>query len=133
MRGMVSLCALIVLTAGARAQQQPEPASQPVSREEYERVLREQSQMSRELDELKAARDRGSPPATSQPAANPRGSPPVTREDIDELDKEVRSIGQQVHSALPGTEHLLIAGDGAFGFTNRRKTNSTFFAGIAPL
>jgi hypothetical protein len=133
MRGIVRLCALIVLTAGAVAAQQPPPASQPVSREEYERVLREQAQMRRELDELKSARDRGGPPAGSQPAGNPPASPAVTQEDIDDLDKEVRRLGQQVHGALPGTEHLVITGDAAFGFTNQRKTNSTFFAGIAPL
>ena len=132
MRRVISSCAALLLSAGVVAAQQP-PASQPVSREEYERVLQEQAQMRQELNELKAERNRGAQPTTNPAVATPPGSPPVTQEDLDDLDKEIRKIGQQVHSALPGSEHLVIAGDGAFGFTNQRGSPSTFFAGVAPL
>ena len=132
MRRVISSCAALLLSAGVAAAQQPPPASQPVSREEYDRVLQEQAQMRRELNELKAERNRAGP-ATTNPSASAPASAPVTQEDLDDLDKEIRKIGQQVHSALPGTEHVVIAGDGEFGFVNQRGSPSSFFAGIAPL
>jgi hypothetical protein len=131
MRRMTVSCLASLLPACVAAAQQI-PASQPVSREEYERVLRDQAEMRRELDEIKAEKAKTAqapaPPKVAAPA-----SPPVTQDDLDDVEKEIRALGNQVHAALPGTEHLVIAGDAAFGFTNQQKSNSTFFAGIAPL
>ena len=94
MRRVISSCAALLLSAGVVAAQQP-PASQPVSREEYERVLQEQAQMRQELNELKAERNRGAQPTTNPAVATPPASPPVTQEDLDDLDKEIRKIGQR--------------------------------------
>ncbi len=75
---------------------------------------------------------RSKQPAADVAPVKPAG-PAVHQEDLDDIFRQMRTLEHQVHSSLPGTEHLLIAGDAAVGFTNQRKTNSTFSAGVAPL
>lgn len=103
--------------------------SQPVSREEYERLLRQQEQMRQEIDRLNATR---SAPAT-RPAEEPPDVRPATRPDLDDLDDRLRKLEGDARAALPGTEHLVILGDAAIGFTNAQHTNSTFTAAVSPL
>ena len=112
----------------AWAQQPPATQPAPVTREEYDRLLREQAQMRDELNQLKAQR---SPALSSQ--APPPTSQPVTQEDLEDVQQQIDKITRQVHTALPGTEHVVIAGDAAIGFTNMQHANSTFFAGVSPL
>jgi len=120
----------IVFLARSLAGGQDAPATQPtVSRQEYEQLLRRQERMQQEIDRLKAER----PEPTTRPATPTPESEAVTHQDLDDLEKEISRIGDQVHSALPGSEHLVIAGDAAIGFVNQQKTNSTFFAGVSPL
>jgi mono/diheme cytochrome c family protein len=73
-------------------------------------------------------------PPTTPNAANP-ASPPVTREEFDELRRQMGIWQRQTRSALPGTEHLVILGDGAITFTNLQKASSpsTFNAVVSPL
>jgi hypothetical protein len=91
-----------------------------VSREEYDALKAQQQQMQRELEQLRQQRGGG----TDRGAAH---SP------ADELDDALQSIRDDVHRAMPGTEHLVILGDASVGFVSQRKNNSTFFAGVAPL
>ena len=125
--------AMSLFAAVASAQQppatRPAPATAPVTREEYERLLREQAQMRQELDQLKA--QKSAPALSSQ--APPATSQPVTQEDLEDIQQQMDKITRQVHMALPGTEHLVIAGDAAVGFTNAQHTNSTFSAIVSPL
>ena len=60
---------------------------------------------------------------------------PVSREEFDDLQEQLRKMQRQLHYALPGTEHLVIAGDGAVTFTNLQKASSpsTFDAVVSPL
>jgi hypothetical protein len=121
----LSLCAPL-----ASAQQTPATQPAPVTREEYERLLREQAQMRQELDQLKAQKSQA-PALSSQ--APPATSQPVTQEDLEDIQQQMDKITRQVHTALPGTEHVLLAGDAAVGFTNAQHTNSTFSAIVSPL
>ena len=123
--------ALLLVSATAPAADPPE--TQPaVSRDEYNRVLQQQEQMRLEIEQLKA---RPAVPATQpvQPPDQVGPLAPATQGDLDDLDKQIRSLRDQVHAALPGSEHLLIAGDAAIGFTNQQKTDSTFYANVSPL
>jgi hypothetical protein len=113
-----------------------------VSREEYQRLLQEQEQMRREIAELKAERNAPTttppatvalPPRASVAPSNSLPRDPVTREDLDDLEQQIRKVTDQVHSALPGTEHLTILGDAAVGFTNRDKSPSNFNLAFSPL
>jgi hypothetical protein len=135
MKGARNAAWLVLAMAALARAAAPPAASDSVSRKEYEQLLREQAQMRQELEQLKAERR---VPATSQPAsqaASPAGDvvQPVSQSDFDDLDARLRKLGDQVHSALPGTEHLVIAGDAAVGFINQRNTNSTFNANVSPL
>lgn len=128
---------VLALVASARAAA-PTTAPAPggtVSRQEYEQLLQQQAQMRQELEQLKAERRVAPATQPAAPAATPAGdmAQPVTQADFDDLDARLRKIGDQVHSALPGTEHLVIAGDAAVGFINQQKTNSTFNANVSPL
>lgn len=76
--------------------------------------------------------------ATTQlaPSGTPTGGEgPVTREEFEEMQEQWRKTQRQVHAALPGTEHLVIAGDGAVTFTNLQKSSSpsSFNAIVSPL
>ena len=123
---------MAVAAAGAAS---PPPANDSVSRQEYEKLLEQQKQMRQELEQLKAERKAGATTQPSAPAASSTDSAdqPVTRADIDDVDERLAKLGDQVHSALPGTEHLVIAGDAAVGFINQQKSNSTFNANVSPL
>src|SRR5882724_325675 len=125
MRPITSL-AIAALSAAASLLVATSPAIAQLTNEQAQQILKNQEQMRAELDALKA--ERAKPGPTSQPAAQV-----ATQEDIDDLDKRIRQIGRQVHAALPGSEHFVLLGDAAFGFTNQKKANSTFSAGIAPL
>jgi hypothetical protein len=129
MNCLKTLSAAVLLSASMTlAQQAPTTQPAPISREEYERLLRDQAQMRQELDQLKAQKN-----ATPSLSSQAPPTQPVTQEDLDDIQHQVDKITRQVHSALPGSEHLLIAGDAAVGFTNQQKTNSTFSAIVSPL
>ena len=133
-RLMWTLIPLIIVVASAAGAEGP--ATTQISNEQFQEFLREQEQMRREIQQLKA--ERSAAPATqpAAPATAPAGeapTPAVTQEDLDDLDRQMRKLRDEVHTALPGTEHLLIAGDANFGFVNQQMTNSTFFADFSPL
>jgi len=124
------LAAILIPTAVARAQ---DASTQPVSRQEFEQWKQEQDALRREVAQLRAERAATQPstPAASEPAAG--GQQPVTQDDLDEVDRKIRELRDDVHRALPGVEHFVILGDAAVGFVSQRGSNSTFFAGVSPL
>jgi hypothetical protein len=137
----IVLAILILAAMGAEGLAAPATTEPGVSRQEYEQLLREQEQMRREIAQLRAER---AAPATQPAGANfpqrlqaaasgPAAGQPVSQEDFDDLAERVRKVTEQVHSALPGTQHLVIAGDASIGFINQKGSNSTFNAALSPL
>jgi hypothetical protein len=125
----------------ARADEPPAPATQPtITVEQYQQLLKQQEEMRKEIQQLKAERANPSapqpqpqpPPAASRATVEP-GKEPATVADIEELDAKLKKLADETHHGLPGTSTFTIAGDAAIGFTNQRKTNSTFSAGFAPV
>jgi len=92
---------------------------------------------------LASIRAPAEPVATTAPAAAPPanagsangGSATISREELDDIYRRMHLLENQVHDAIPGTEHLVIAGDGAVTFSNLQKSSapSTFNAIISPL
>lgn len=62
-------------------------------------------------------------------------APEISHEDLEDMHRRMHILEDQVHRALPGTEHLVIAGDGAVTFSNLQKASSpsTFNAVVSPL
>jgi len=126
---------LAALSVGAMAYaQNPPPTSQPavpsgfVSREEYERLLRDQQSMREELEQLKHDRAPNS-------SANHTGTiaQPASQEDLDDVEKQVKAVHDDVDRYRPGTSSFWVGGDASFGFISAHKSNSSFNAGLAPL
>jgi hypothetical protein len=128
MRTAIALLLPLLLCAPLAVADQPATQPAPVTREEYEKLLREQAQMRQELNQLKAQKS-----VAPSLSAQPPSTQPASQEDLEDVQQQVDKLTRQVHSALPGSEHLVIAGDAAVGFTNQQHANSTFFAGVAPL
>ena len=134
---------LIVVTARAQAQAPP-PAQGTVSREEYDKLKREQDQMRQEIEDLKRALKQpealpakpapapSAPAAQPAPTAQPSAEAP-TAEDFDDLQKQLKDVKNQLDAARPGGSSLVIAGDMDVGFTLQHGEKSTFDAGFAPL
>jgi len=121
------MAAVLAIAQIARAQQsQPSDDRAPITRQEYERLLQDQRDMRNELNQLK--RERSAP--TTQGTS---GSAPASQEDLDEVQKQVKAVQDDVNRYRPGTSGLLITGDAAVGFVSQRKNNSSFNAGVAPL
>lgn len=116
---------MLVCSGVARSQS----ATAPVTREEYDALLRQQEQMRQEIEQLKAQR----PTPQNRPAEQASDDRPATEKDYDDLDERLRQLGDQVHAALPGTDHFVVLGDAAIGFTNQQHTDSTFSAVVSPL
>jgi hypothetical protein len=146
------------MTAGAWAQttrpasssppSQPPASQNAVSREEYDKLNQSQDELRREVQALREQlqRERAAPPpagqapatapappaaGTAAPATQP--SEAVTSEDFDEMDKQIKSLRQEVDRNRFGTSQFHLAGDAAVGFTARKGEKSTFDAGVAPL
>jgi len=127
---------LAVTFVGETAARGQQPATTQVTTEQFQQLLHQQDQMRHEIEQLKAERSATATTQPGTPAPPPAGqavAPAVTQDDLDDIDVQMRKLRDQVHSALPGTEHLVIAGDAAVGFQTQRQTNSTFYGGVSPL
>ncbi len=137
------------LAAGVHAQATPASSSPPsqnaVSREEYDKLKQQQDALRQEVQELREQlrRERAAPaPQTPTAARSAAGAPTtptaqpsdaVTREDVDDLEKQIKTVRDEVNRNRLGTSQFLIAGDAAVGLTMRKSEKSTFDAGVAPL
>jgi hypothetical protein len=136
MKSFTSILMALLLWLPALTAAQQTPLTQPaVSREEYEKLLREQQEMRREIEKLKAER---AAPATQEAPSSKAGSAspamePARVEDIDDLSAQLKKVGDTAHAGLPGSERLVIAGDASIGFTSQNKSNSNFSAEFSPL
>jgi hypothetical protein len=144
MKAHIRLSIAAILAIAPLASAQAEPTTPPaVSRQEYEQLLRQQELMRQEILQLKAERTipATQPATTLTPATSPAiappnaAGPPVTQSDLDDLDQELSKLRDQVHSALPGSEHVVIAGDAAVTFSNLQHASSpsSFNAIVSPL
>lgn len=123
------LAAFAASAAGAAPATLPASDPAPITRQEYERLLLEQRQMRTELDQLKKERQ-SPPPAPS--SADPVKTP-ASQEDLDDVQKQVSAVREDVERYRPGAEGFFISGDAAVGFVAQRKNNSSFNASFAPL
>ena len=92
--------------------------TQPVSRQEFEQVKKDNADLKQEVADLKKAQ--------ADQTSN-------AQQDSDDFEKELKAIEKKVNSALPGMENVVIAGDANIGFQTVRGNNSTFFADLSPL
>jgi hypothetical protein len=91
---------------------------QPVSRQEFDQLKKENTEMQQELTDIKKQQ--------ADQATN-------ADQDSSDFDKQLNALQAQVEKDHPGLEGLVIAGDANFGFQTQRGTDSTFFADVSPL
>jgi len=111
----IFVVALLLLSP---ARGQDTASTQPVSREEFDQLKKDNAEMKQELNDLKKQQ-------TDQ-ASN-------ADQDAQDYDKQLKDLHDQVNKDHPGLESLVIAGDANFGFETQRRNNSTFFADMSPL
>jgi hypothetical protein len=113
------------VAASVTAQEAPQPPPSPtappgyVTREEYERLLRDQQAMRAELDAMKR----------QQAATQPRYTDADVQDQIRAIQKDIRSL----HAELPGFQQVVFAGDFSTGFQSFKHNDSTFYATFSPL
>jgi hypothetical protein len=156
MPGAAVTLALLSATARAQPAQATGPAAPPatapsgdyVSREEYDRLKRDQEQMRRdaelmrqELDALRRDRAAARPPATGVsaevvPATGPAAggaAPPASQADLDAVNQAVQDIKDDLSRYHYTDSRFTLVGDAAFGYNAPHHGTSTFFAQISPL
>jgi hypothetical protein len=114
---LFAILAGLFLLPPARGQDAPS-ASQPVSREEFEQLKKDNAEMKKELADLKKGQ--------ADQAAN-------ADQDAKDFDTELKVIRDAASHEKSGLENFVLAGDANIGFVTQRKTNSTFFADMSPL
>src|SRR5436309_704808 len=118
-RRLIAGILLWAAMASGTAAQTPPATQDTVSREEYDRLKQDQDALRREVESLR--QERGAPaPATAPASQAAEAAQPATTEDVDDLQRQIKDLKDQVHRVLPGTEHLIIAGDAAVGFVTQR-------------
>lgn len=118
--GIAALCAAVlsVTLTGAAWGQETNAPGQFVTREEYEKVLKELDAIKQKIgagEEKKAAQEK------------------ETQETFDDYDKQLKSIKSLATTAQPGTTKPLITGWADVGFQDRKGENSTFSASFNPI
>jgi hypothetical protein len=93
-------------------------SSQPVTREEFEQLKKENAEMKQELTQVKKDQAEA---ATNADA------------DAADFDKAIKEIQQDIDKQHAGLEGFVLAGDASFGYSAQQKTDSTFFADVSPL
>jgi hypothetical protein len=140
--GLLAPLLPLALAAGVYAQAPPPAAGQnTVSREEYDKLKQEQDALRREVQELRQQirTERTAPAGQAQPPTAPRSAAvaqpaeAATREDVDDLEKEIKKVRDELRRNVLGTSQFVLAGDASVGFTSRKNEKSTFDAGVAPL
>lgn len=109
---------LSLTLASASFGQEAKPDGKYVTREEYERVLKELDAIKKKLgvaEEQKATTEK------------------ENEQTMDEFDKELKAIKSLATKAQPGTTKPLITGWADVGFQDRKGENSTFSASFNPI
>jgi hypothetical protein len=114
------LCGILVTVTLLRsiAQAQDAATSQPVSRQEFDDLKKDNAEMKKELADLKKAQ--------ADQSNN-------SDQDAQYTQSAIQAVTAEVAKQKSGAEGLVIAGDAAFGFESQRKTESSFNADVSPL
>ncbi len=112
----------------------------PETPEEYKalvlRLLREHEEMRTEIEQLKG--QRGAPSTqtgttTVRPQVPSVASGAARQDDLEDVQKQVDAIKNDLSRVKPGIEGVFIAGDAFVGFSSQRRNTSSFSAGVAPV
>jgi len=115
---LLGICVMgLSLPLAARAQDAGND-QQPVTRQEFEQMKKNNAEMKQELADIKKQQ--------VDQANN-------ADQDAQDLDKQLNALQAQVTKDNPGLEGFVLAGDAAFGFQTQRGADSTFFADVSPL
>jgi hypothetical protein len=93
-------------------------STQPVTREEFEQLKKDNAEMKKELAELKKGQ--------TEQATN-------ADQDAQDFDTQLKIVRDLAQRERPGLEGFALEGDANIGFQTQRKTESTFFADLSPL
>ena len=123
----------------------------PITREEFNKVMKELGELRQEVKDLKQQRDAavtsgagaagagassGDVAALRQEVASLKKQREADQQDAEEraaeIDKTIKDVMAHARAQSLGDTKLLIAGDAAVGFDAHRHSTSTFFAGVAP-
>ncbi len=117
--------ALLLLAIGGGAlAEEPRTAPSPnsngnyVTRKDYDKLQKQMLEMKAELDAIK--QDKVAARAEADQTA-------------DDIQKDIRTLHQDVLSLRPGFNSVLIAGDASFGWSHLKGSPSSFDAGFSPL
>ncbi|MDP9172872.1 MAG: hypothetical protein M3O30_03290 [Planctomycetota bacterium] len=91
---------------------------QPVSRQEFDQLKKDNAEMKQQLADLSKKQ--------VDQSANAEA-------DAKDFDKALKGLTDQIGKARPGLESLVIAGDANVGFRSQRGNASSFFADVSPL
>jgi len=111
------------LLGPARAQPAAADKDKYVSREEYEKLLKEMQQMRSELETLKKQQ---APPTTGVSQSEFDST-------VDDLEKKIRAIKDAAKASGIGQEKFILTGYGIAEYINREGENSTFNAQFNPI
>ena len=109
---------LTLVLASASFGQEAKPSDKYVTREEYDKVVKELDVIKKKLglmDEQKTTQDK------------------ETEQTFEEYDKQLKSIKSLATTAQPGNTKPLITGYAFAGYSDRKGENSSFNAGFNPI
>jgi hypothetical protein len=117
-----------------------QPPSGYVTREEYDRLLRDQQSLREELEAMKRERAAEkataaatTAAATSSVAAAPTTAPSASDADVQSAIRDIRKDIQRLERFRPGFDQFLLAGDMSIEFAALKHADSSFAASISPL
>jgi len=140
---------VLSVSGGVFAQAAPAAGNAPVTREEFNQMMKEMADLRQEVTQLRAERAAAAQGGT---AATPGSAAEVAQlrqevaalkkqqvedaADADarqvEIDKTIKDVVNQARQNGLGQEKLLITGDAAVGFTAQKHNTNNFEAGVAP-
>lgn len=145
------LVAGALLSASGATFAQAAPAGAPVTREEFDKMMKEMTDLRLEVAQLKAERAAAAPAASTQPAApgtaaevqQLRAEVASLRKDRerdaadsaayqDEIDKTIKDVMRQAKANSQGDTKLLITGDAHVDYTAQKGNPNSFGAGASP-
>jgi len=142
MNAVIPRTALSLALFSATAFAQVDPTTRPtpaggdyVTREDYDKLKREQDELRSELEAMKRERA-GFVPATTAPAplAGPGHAPPsASQADLDAANESIREIKDDISRYHTADSRFTIVGDATFSYVSQKSSPSTFSTVISPL
>jgi hypothetical protein len=115
--GLYTAAAALLLALPVARGQEP-PTSQPITRQEFDQLKKDNSELKQELDTVKQAQ--------AEQAKN-------ADQDAKDNEDALKLINDQLAKTHLGFDSIVIVGDANINFTNQRGTDSTFGATLSPL